>query len=47
MFGDELTMINRVFGKVRLIIIPTQLQPKAVEQLHINHMGTENTRLPT
>ena len=44
---DELVITDGVALKNRRIIIPVQLQPKALEQVHSNEKGTDNPRLMT
>ena len=44
-FRDELAVIDDVVMKGRSIIIPEALKQQALNQLHINHMGIEKTKL--
>ena len=43
-FRDEIAIIDSIAVKGRRIIIPVVLQDKA-QQLHLNHMDIEKTRL--
>ena len=42
---DDITVIDQTTVRGRRIIILAYLQKLALEQLHINHMGIEKTRL--
>ena len=44
-FQDNMAVIDRAILKDRHIVIPDTLQKQALEQLHINHMGVEKTKL--
>ena len=44
-FIDEITIIYNFVMKGRRLIIPTVLHDKVLEELHLNHMGIEKTRL--
>ena len=46
-FRDEVVVIDWIAMKDRRIIIPTSLQKSELHHLHVNHMGTEQTRLLT
>ena len=45
-FRYEIVVIDGIAKKRRRIIILAFLQKKALDQLDVNHMGTEKTRLP-
>ena len=40
-----MAVIDRAILKGRWIVIPNTLQKQALEQLHINHMGLDKTKL--
>ena len=40
-----MAVIDGVILKGKHIVIPNTLQKQALEQLHINHMGKEKTKL--
>ena len=40
-----MAVIDGVILKGRHMVIPDTLKKKALEQLHINHMGAEKTKL--
>ena len=42
-FRDEIVTTGGITIKGRRVIIPTPLQKKALDQLHINHMGIDET----
>ena len=44
-FQDDMAIIDRVMIKGRFIVIPDKLQKQVLQQLHINHMGMEKTKL--
>ena len=44
-YRDELPVINGIMLKGRCIIIPNSLRQQVLDQLHINHMGIEKTKL--
>ena len=44
-YRGELAIINRVMLKGRCIIIPTSFKQQVLDQLHVNHMGIEKTKL--
>ena len=44
-YRDELAVIDGIMLKVRCIIIPNSLRQQVLNQLHINHMGIEKTKL--
>ena len=44
-YKDELAVINGIMLKGRHIIIPNSLRQQVLNQLHINHMGIEKTKL--
>ena len=44
-YKDELAVINGIMLKGRHIIIPKSLRQQVLNQLHINHMGIEKTKL--
>ena len=44
-FGDEVSIIDRIAMKGILMTTATSLQKKGLDQLHLNHMGIEETRL--
>ena len=44
-YRDELAVINGIMLKGRCIIIPNSLRQQVLNQLHINHMGIEKTKL--
>ena len=44
-FRDELVMVNGIGMKGKGLFIPVKLQPHTLEQVHINHMVIEKTRL--
>ena len=44
-YRDELAVIDSVVLKGRCIIIPYSLKQQVLDQLHINHMGIEKTKL--
>ena len=44
-FKDDLAVIDSVIMKGRCIIIPEALKQQAIDQLHVNHMGIEKTKL--
>ena len=46
-FKDELTVIDGIIMKSRCIIIPERLKAQVLDQLHINHMGTEKNKTPS
>ena len=41
-----MAVIGRVIVKGKNAIIPEVLKTQALDQLHINHMGIEKTKLP-
>ena len=41
-----MTVIDRIMMKGRHVVIPEVLKLQVVDQLHINHMGIEKTKLP-
>ena len=43
--GDDLAVIDGVVMKGRCIIIPAVLKQQVLDQLHLNHMGIEKTKL--
>ena len=45
MVCDDMAVIDRVMLKDRHIVIPGALPRQALEQLHVNHMGIEKTKL--
>ena len=45
-FKDDMVVIDGITMKGRCVIIPEMLKSQALEQLHINHMGIEKTKLP-
>ena len=42
---DDMSVIDGVIMKGRCIIIPKVLQQEALDQLHVNYMGIEETKL--
>ena len=44
-YRDELAVIDGVALKGRCIVIPTCLKQQVLDQLHLNHMGIEKTKL--
>ena len=44
-YRDELAVINGIVLKGRCIIIPNSLKQQVLDQLHLNHMGIEKTKL--
>ena len=46
-FKDEVVLINGTAWKGRRIVIPSSLQKRALDQLHVNHTGIEETGLLT
>ena len=44
-YRDELAVIDSVILKGRCIVIPNSLRQPILEQLYINHMGIEKTKL--
>ena len=44
-FRDEVVAMDRIAMKSRSIIIPASLQDTTLDQLYVNHMGIERTRL--
>ena len=44
-FRDDMAVIDGVILKGRHIVIPEALKQQVLDQLHINHMGTEKTKL--
>ena len=44
-FRDAITVMAHYERKNIIIIIPSSLQMKALDQLHVNHMGIERMRL--
>ena len=44
-YKDELAVIDCVVLKDRHIIIPNSLKQQVLDQLHINHMGIEKTKV--
>ena len=45
LFQDYTAVIDRAILKGRHIVIPRVLQKQTLQQLHINHMGIEKTKL--
>ena len=46
-YRDDLAVIDGVVMKGRCIIIPAELKQQVLNQLHLNHMGIEKTKLLT
>ena len=46
-YRDELAIIDGVMLKGRHIVIPTSFKQQVLDQLHINHMGIEKSKLLT
>ena len=44
-FTNKVVDIDGIMMKGRRAIIPASRQKRALNQLHVNHMGTEKTRL--
>ena len=44
-FKDDLAVIDGVTMKGRCIVIPEALKQQTLDQLHVNHMGIEKTKL--
>ena len=44
-FKDDMAVIDGIIMKGRHIIIPGILKTQVLDQLHINHMGIEKTKL--
>ena len=44
-FRDDMAVIDRIIMKGRPVIIPHILKTQALNQLQINHMGIEKTKL--
>ena len=44
-FRDDMAVIDGVIMEGRCIVIPEVLKPQVLDQLHINHMGIEETTL--
>ena len=44
-FREDMAVIDGIIMKGRHVIIPEVLTTHALEQLHINHMGIEKTKL--
>ena len=44
-YKDDLAVIDGVVMKGRCIIIPQDLKQQVLDQLHLNHMGIEKTKL--
>ena len=44
-FWDEITVIDWIAMKNKSIIVHASLQNKALNQMHLNHMGIEKTYL--
>ena len=44
-YRGELVVIDSIILKGRLIVIPNSLKQQVLNQLHINHMGIEKTKL--
>ena len=44
-FKDDMTVIDGIIMKDRHVIIPERLKSQTLDQLHINHMGIEKTKL--
>ena len=44
-YKDDLAAIDSIVMKGRHIIIPKVLKQQALDQLHVNHMGIEKTKL--
>ena len=46
-YRDDLAVIDSMVMKGRCIIIPQELKQQVLDQLHLNHMGIEKTKLLT
>ena len=44
-FQDDIAMINGIIMKGRCVVIPLVLKTHELDQLHVNYMGMENTKL--
>ena len=44
---DDLAVIDKVVMNGKHIIIPADLKQQALDQLHLNHIGIEKTKLLT
>ena len=44
-FGNDMEVISGIIMKGRHVIIPDALKAQELDQLHINHMGIEKTKL--
>ena len=44
-YRDDMAVIDSVVLKGRHIIVPQDLQQQVLDQLHLNHMGIEKTKL--
>ena len=44
-YRDDLAVIDGVIMKGRCIIMPQDLQQQVLDQLHLNHMAIEKTKL--
>ena len=40
-----MTVIDGIIMKGRCVIIPDELKTQVLDQIHINHMGTEKAKL--
>ena len=45
MIKDDMAVIDGVIVKDQCIVMPETLQWQALKQLHVNHMGTDQTKL--
>ena len=44
-FRNEVAVSNQIVKKDRRRIMPASLQKRTLDQVHVNHMGIEQTRL--
>ena len=44
-FHDDMEVTDRVILKGRYVVIPEILQRRALQHLHVNHMGIKKTKL--
>ena len=44
-FQDDMVVIDGIIMKGRCVVIPKVLGTQVLDQLHVNHMGMEKTKL--
>ena len=44
-YKDDLAVIDGVVMKGRHIIVPQEMKQQVLDELHVNHMGMEKTKL--